>query len=116
MAVLIFLLGIFLFSGSDSFAQVYKYVDKEGKICFTDNLTSSILKDGDSNKGKKSEKVVNQKKRIGSDLKDIRQLGHEMLEEELAKPPKKQHRRLIRELTEILYGEEAAKKLKNAKD
>ena len=116
MAILILLLGLFLFSGSDSFAQVYKYVDKEGKICFTDNPTSSILKDSDSNKGEKTQKVVNQKKRVGSDLKDIRELGHEMLKEELAKPPKKQNRRLIQELTEILYGEGPGRKLKNARD
>ena len=116
MAILIFFLGLFLLSGSDSFAQVYKYVDKEGKICFTDNLTSSVFKDADSNKGKKPEKVVSQKKRIGSDLKDIRELGHEMLEKEIAKPAKKQNHRLIQELTEILYGEEAAKKLKSARD
>jgi hypothetical protein len=116
MPILIFLLGLFLFFGSDSFAQVYKYVDKEGKVCFTDNLMSSLLKDGTSNKEQNSKGVINQKKRSGSDIKDIMQLGHEILEEELAKPPKKQNRRLIQEMTEILYGEGPSKKSKNANE
>ncbi len=68
MAILIFLLGLFLFFGSDSFAQVYKYVDKEGKVCFTDNLTSSLLKDGTSNKEQNSKGVINQKKRNGQPI------------------------------------------------
>ena len=114
MSVLIFLLGLFLFFGSDSFAQVYKYVDKEGKVCFTDNLTSSVFKDAAPNKDKKSKEVTNPKKRSGSGPKDIMELGHVMLEEELAKPPQKQNRRLIQELTEVLYGEGPGKKSKNA--
>jgi hypothetical protein len=44
------------------------------------------------------------------------QLGHEILEEELAKPPKKQNRRLIQEMTKILYGEGSSKKSKNANE
>ncbi|MDH4264719.1 MAG: hypothetical protein OEW45_03685 [Deltaproteobacteria bacterium] len=116
MAVLIFLVGFFLFFGSDSFAQVYKYVNKEGKVCFTDNLMSSVLKDGTSNKEQKSKVVIHQRKRNGSGVKDIMQLGHEILEEELAKPPRKQNRRLIQEMTEILYGEEPSKNPKNAKN
>ncbi|MBU1206582.1 MAG: hypothetical protein KKH04_06610 [Proteobacteria bacterium] len=114
MAVLIFLVGFFLFFGSDSFAQVYKYVNKEGKVCFTDNLMSSLLKDGTSNKEQKSKGVINQRKRNESGIKDIMQLGQEILEEELAKPPRKQNRRLIREMTEILYGEGPSKNPRKA--
>jgi hypothetical protein len=40
------------------------------------------------------------------------QLGHQVLEEELAKPPQKQNRRLIQEMTEILYGDVSHKKSK----
>ena len=43
MAVLLCILSLFLFLESNSFAQVYKYVDKEGAICFTDNPPSSLL-------------------------------------------------------------------------
>ena len=115
MAVLIFLLGLFLFFGSDSFAQVYKYVDKKGAICFTDNPPSSLFKSGVSNKEHKEQKtkdVIGQRKSDGSDIKDIMQLGHQALEEELAKPPEKQNRRLIQEMTEILYGDVSHKKSK----
>jgi hypothetical protein len=113
MAVLIFFLGLFLLSGSDSFAQVYKYVNKEGKVCYTDNLTSSVFKDATPQKDKTSKEAINPKKRSASAPKDIMELGHAMLEEELAKPPQKQNRRLIQELTDILYGEGAGKKSKN---
>jgi hypothetical protein len=114
LAVLIFLLGFFLFWGSDSFAQMYKYVDKEGKICFTDNLTSSLLKEGiSSNKDKKPAEGINPKKRSGAEIKDIMQLGQDILEEELAKPPEKQNRHLVQEMREILYGDVTSKKPKN---
>jgi hypothetical protein len=112
MCILIFLLSLFLFSGSDSFAQVYKYVDKKGAICFTDNPPSSLFKSGVSNKEQKTKEVIGQRKSGGSDIKDIMQLGHQVLEEELAKPPEKQNRRLIQEMTEILYGDVSHKKSK----
>jgi len=115
MPTLIFLLSLFLFFGSDSFAQVYKYVDKKGAICFTDNPPSSLFKSGVSNKEHKEQKtkdVIGQRKGDGSDIKDIMQLGHQALEEELAKPPEKQNRRLIQEMTEILYGDVSHKKSK----
>jgi hypothetical protein len=110
---MVFLLIFFLSFGSDSLAQVYKYVDKEGRVSFTDNPTSSLLKDGISDpKGRKLVEVMNQRKKDGSEVKDILQLGHEILEKELAKPPEKQNRRLIREMQEILYGDVSGKKSK----
>ncbi len=112
MAVLVFLLVLFLFFGADSSAQVYKYVDKKGTVCFTDNPPSSVFKDGVSDKGQKQRGEINQGKRTRSEIRDIMQLGHEILEEELAKPPGKQNRRLIREMTEILYGDGSSKKSK----
>lgn len=117
MAVLIFLLDLFLFFGSDSFAQMYKYVDKEGNICFTDNLTSSLLKEGiSSNRDKKPVEGINPKKSSGGEIRDIMQLGHEILEEELAKPPEKQNRHLVQEMREILYGDVSSKKSKNTRN
>ncbi|MFH1758559.1 MAG: hypothetical protein ABH969_10990 [Pseudomonadota bacterium] len=110
MAVLIFLLGLFLFFGSESLAQGYKYVDKEGKLCFTDNLNSSLVKDGVGKKKQKPKEEINPKSRSGSGVKDIMQLGHKILEEELAKPPGKQNRRLLKEMTEILYGDGSSNK------
>ena len=112
MAGLVFFLGLFLFFGSDSFAQIYKYVDKKGTICFTDNPPSSVFKNGLSNKEQKQSEEINKRKRTKSEIRDIMQLGHEILEEELAKPPGKQNRRLIREMMEILYGDEFSKKSK----
>jgi hypothetical protein len=112
MAILIFLLGLLLFSDSDSLAQVYKYVDKKGAICFTDNPPSSLFKYGVSNKEQKPKEAINQKQRSKSEIKDILQLGQEMLEKELAKPPEKQNRHLIQELGEILYGDVSGRKSK----
>lgn len=112
MGRLLFLLVFFLLFGADSFAQVYKYVDKNGTICFTDNPPSSALKKGISNKEQNQREGINQKKRTKPEVRDIMQLGREILEEELAKPPAKQNRRLIREMTEILYGDESGKKSK----
>jgi hypothetical protein len=87
-------------------------VDKKGAICFTDNPPSSLFKSGVSNKEQKTKEVIGQRKSGGSDIKDIMQLGHQVLEEELAKPPEKQNRRLIQEMTEILYGDVSHKKSK----
>ena len=115
--MMIFLLSFVLFFGSDSFAQMYKYVDKEGRICFTDNLTSSLVKEGVSNdKEKKAKEAINQRKKSGAEIRDIMQLGHEILEEELAKPPEKQNRHLVQEMREILYGEVPSKKSKNTRN
>jgi len=117
LVVWIFLLNFFLFWGSDSFAQMYKYVDKEGKICFTDNLTSSLLKEGiSSNEGKKPAEGLHERKRSGAEIKDIMQLGHDILEAELAKPPEKQNRHLVQEMREILYGDVTSKKSKNTRN
>jgi len=112
MAGLVFFLVFFLFFGSNSFAQIYKYVDKKGTVCFTDNPPSSLFKEGVSHKEQKEIDESNQRKGTRSEIKDIIQLGHEILEKELAKPPGKQNRRLIREMTEILYGDGSSKKSK----
>jgi hypothetical protein len=105
MVVLFFLLGFFLFLDSDSFAQTYKYVDKEGTICFTDNPQSFLFKDDVSNEEPKTKQVTLQKGRAKPEIKDIFQLGQEILEKELAKPPEKQNRLLIQELGQNLFGD-----------
>ena len=110
MAGLIFLLGFFLFFGSDSPAQVYKYTDEKGTVCLTDNPPPSPGKDVASDKEQKPREVKNQTKRSGTGVKDILEMGREVLEEELAKPPEKQDQRLIKEMTEILYGDVTGKK------
>ena len=104
MTVLIFLLGFFLFLDSYSFAQVYKYVDQKGAICFSDNPPSSLSKEDVANEEKNPKEVINSHRRR-SEVKDILQLGEEALKEELAKPPEKQNRRFIQEMGEILYGD-----------
>ncbi len=114
MAVLFLLLGIFLFLNSDSFAQTYKYVDKKGTICFTDNPPSFPSKNDVSNEEPKAKQVTLQKVRAKPEIKDIFQLGQEMLEKELAKPPEKQDRRLIKELGDNLYGDISGQKGKEA--
>ncbi len=114
MAVLFFLLVFFLFFNSDSFAQTYKYVNKEGTICFTDNPLSLHSKADASNEEPKTKQVTLQKERAKPEIKDIFQLGQEMLEKELAKPPEKQDRRLIKELEENLYGDISGRKDKEA--
>jgi hypothetical protein len=113
MAVLFFLLGFFLFLDCDSVAQTYKYVDKKGTICFTDNPLSFPSQDG-SNGEAKTKQVTLQKGRAKPEIKDIFQLGQEMLEKELAKPPEKQNRRLIKELGENLYGDISGQKDREA--
>jgi len=110
MAGLIFLLGFFLFFGSDSLAQVYKYTDEKGTICFTDNPPPSLFKDASSDKEQRARVVLNQTKRSPSGVKDILEMGREVLQEELAKPPEKQDHRLIKEMREILYGDVSGKK------
>ena len=50
------------------------------------------------------------------DFKDVNQLGEEMLAQELAKPPGKQDKRLIHELTEILYWDASGKKPQTLRD
>lgn len=116
MALSIFLAALILFSGSDSLAQVYKYQDKEGKVAFTDNPTSSLVKDGVSPKQEKTKTETVPNRRKSEEIKDFNQLGEELLEKELAKPPEKQDQRLIHELRETLYGDATNKKAQDAKD
>jgi hypothetical protein len=104
VGILIFLLSLFFFYGSDSFAQVYKYVEKGGVITFTDNPPSSLFNDRVSS-NKESKQEITQNKKSGSEIKDIMQLGNEILKEELAKPPERQNHRLIQEMAVILYGD-----------
>jgi hypothetical protein len=114
MAVLFFLLGFFLYLDSDSFAQTYKYVDNKGTICFTDNPPSSLFKDEVANEEAKPKQITLGQGRTRPQIKDIFQLGQEMLEKELAKPPGKQNLRLIKELGENLFGEVSGRKAKEA--
>jgi hypothetical protein len=115
MAVWIFALALILFCGSDSFAQVYKYKDKDGNIVFTDD-PSAMVKGGSAAKEEKSKEAIFPKKRSIGPVKDVNQLGEEMLAQELAKPPGKQDKRLIQELTEILYGDASGKKPQTLRD
>jgi hypothetical protein len=116
MAILIFLLGLFLFLDSDSLAQVYKYVDKKGTICFTDNPPPYLFKQGVLNKEQKPRRGIYEQQRPRSEVKDILQLGQEVLEKELAKPPEKQNRHLIQEMGQILYGDVSGRKPKEQKN
>jgi len=109
MAVWIVAVAFIFLCGSDSFAQVYKYRDKDGNIVFTDN-PSAMVKGGGAPKEEKSKEEMIPKRRSSAPVKDVNQLGEEMLAEELAKPPGKQDKRLIQELTEILYGDASGKK------
>jgi len=116
MAVLFFLIGFFLVSESVSLAQTYKYVDRKGTVCFSDNPLSLPPNDDGANEEAKAKPVSLQKGRAKPEIKDIFQLGQEMLEKELAKPPEKQDRRLIKELGENLYGDISGKKDKKAQE
>ena len=116
MAVLFFLLGFFLFLSSDSFAQTYKYVDKKGTICFTDNPPSSLFKDEVANEEQKTKPVTLQQGRSKPAIKDIFAIGQELLERELAKPHGKRNLRLIKELGENLYGDVSRGKAKEVKE
>ena len=109
MAVWFFALAFVFFCGSDSFAQVYKYKDKDGNIVFTDN-PSGMVKSGGAVSEEKAQEPIIPKKRYSEPVKDVSQLGEEMLAQELAKPPAKQDKRLIQELQEILYGDASGKK------
>jgi len=109
MAVWVFAVAFIFFCGSDSFAQVYKYKDKDGNLVFTDN-PPVIVKGGSAPKDEGLKEEMVPKKRTNEPVKDVNQLGEEMLAQELAKPPGKQDKRLIQELTEILYGDASGKK------
>ena len=113
MAAAIFFLTLFLFLESDSFAQTYKHVDKNGAICFSDQPPVSLVKiDDQASEEKVPKTALMQENRKRVEIKDILQLGREILDEELAKPPGKQNRSLILEMTEILYGKLSPKKPK----
>jgi hypothetical protein len=71
-------------------------------------------KDDLSNDEPKAKQVIFQKERSKTEIKDIFQMGQEILEKELAKPPEKQNRRLIKELRENLYGDISGQKDKKA--
>jgi hypothetical protein len=71
-------------------------------------------KDEVSNEEPKTKAITLQKERGRPEIKDIFQLGQEILEKELAKPPEKQNRRLIKELGENLYGDISGQKDKEA--
>ena len=114
MVVWFFLLGFFLFWDSDSFAQTYKYVDRKGTVCFTDNPPSFLFKDEVVNETPKPKQPTLQQGKNRPEIKDIFQIGQEMLEKELAKPAGKQNPRLIQELGENLYGDVSGRKAKEA--
>ncbi len=117
MVRLIILLNFFLWGGSDSFAQMYKYVDKEGRVCFTDNLTSSLVKEGISpHKENKPPEMSLPRKKGGAEIKDIMQLGQTILDEELAKPKEKQNHQLVQKMKEILYGDVPGKIPENTRN
>ena len=112
MAVLFGILSLFLFLESNAFAQVYRYVDKKGTICFTDNPPASFFKDAVANEEQKTKEIAFRRKERRSEIKDILQLGQEALQEELAKPPEKQNPRLIQEMGVTLYGDVSKHQIK----
>jgi hypothetical protein len=116
MALLFFFLSFFLVFESVSSAQTYKYVDKKGTICFSDNPLSVPSNDGVASEEPNAKPINLQKGKAKPEIKDIFQLGQEILEKELAKPPEKQDRRLIKELGENLYGDISGKKDKKAQE
>jgi hypothetical protein len=109
MAFWVFAAVFIFFCGSDCFAQIYKYKDKDGNIVFTDNPSGMVKSGGAVNEEKARETMV-PKRKSSEPVKDVNQLGEEMLAQELAKPPAKQDKRLIQELQEILYGDASGKK------
>jgi hypothetical protein len=121
MVLSFFLTALILFFASDSSAQIYKYKDKDGKVTYTDNLSSPMVREGVSPKDDKPKTEGVQKKKAteggkNENVKDVGQLGEELLEKELAKPPEKQNQKLIQELREALYGEGGDKKLQASKE
>ncbi len=115
MAVWLIAVAFIFFCGSDSFAQVYKYKDKDGNIVFTDN-PSGMVKGGGAPKEEKLKEEAAPKRRSSAPVKDVNELGEEMLAQELAKPPGKQDKRLIQELQEILYGDASGKNPQTIKE
>jgi hypothetical protein len=110
------LAAIFIFfPGADCFGQVYKYKDKDGNIVFTDN-PSGMVKGGGNQKEERSNEGAMPRKRSREPVKDVNQLGEEMLAQELAKPPAKQDKRLIQELQEILYGDGSGRKTQTIRE
>ncbi len=91
---------------SDSYAQMYKIVNPDGSISFTDTPPPSPSS---------RKPLVERNPAPGirttprSEVKDILQMAREMLDQELAKPPKKQNQKLIRELNDVLYGDVSGK-------
>jgi hypothetical protein len=115
MAVWICAAVLIFFCGSDSFAQVYKYKDKDGNIVFTDN-PAGMVKSGGGAGEERAKEPPTPKRRTSEPVKDVNQLGEEMLAEELAKPPAKQDKKLIQDLQEILYGDASGKKAQTIKE
>ena len=102
-----------LFLASDSQAQTYRYKDKNGNLCFSDRPPAALIEEKAMSKGKEEPEAkvkLNPVIKIQTEIKDIFQLGQQILEEELAKPPGQQNRALILEMMEILYGKVAGKK------
>ncbi len=110
MAVWLFSLSFFLFCSADSFAQTYKYVDNRGTICFTDNPPASLFKEETPKVEAQSKQEALEPNRPRPQIKDIFQLGQEILEKELAKPHGKQNLQLIKVLGESLYGDVSGSK------
>ncbi len=105
MVFWILVLAVLFCTESNSHAQAYKSVNPDGSISFTDTPTASLSRQKSTLQ--KNSAGVKQTQR--SEVKDILQLAREMLDQELAKPPKKQNKKLIQELNDILYGDLSAK-------
>lgn len=109
----IFLSLFLLFLTSDSQAQTYRYKDKNGNFYFSDRPPAALIEEKAMPKGKEEPEAkvkLSPVIKIQTEIKDIIQLGQQILEEELAKPPAQQNRALILEMMEILYGKVAGKK------
>jgi hypothetical protein len=96
-------------------AQTYKYVDSRGTVCFTDNPPSFLFKDGPAKEDPQAKQVNLDPGKPRPQIKDILQLGQEILEKELAKPGGKQNLGLIQDLGQSLYGDVSGRKNKEAR-
>jgi len=59
---------------------------------------------------------MNSRKKSGTEIKDIMQLGQAILDEELAKPKEKQNHQLVQKMREILYGDVPGKMPENTRN
>jgi len=112
MTVPFLVLFFFFFLSTDGPAQTYRYVDPKGTICFTDNPPAFLFKEEPARGEGRSGPLALDPRRPRPKIKDILELGQEILEKELSKPHGKRNLRLVQELGESLYGDVSGRKSK----